>query len=177
MDSRWLGVVILIIILGIGGWYVFSHPVTPAPSTTTTEQATTTVATSNMPLAPVTVTYTDTGFSPASVTVAEGQSVMWVNQSSGQMWVASDPHPSHTGYDGTSRTAHCVAGYTGAAPFDECANGNSGESFTFTFTKSGSFGYHNHSDHGMTGTVIVTAAPAPSTTSTSTSTSVKVNVY
>lgn len=68
------------------------------------------------------------------------------------MWVASDPHPAHDNYDGTSGSQHCAAGYTGAAPFDQCS---AGDSFTFTFDKAGKWGYHNHAAHQDQATVIV----------------------
>ena len=163
MDSRWLGVIVLIIILGAGGWYIFSHPVTPTPVTdetpsvtdTTDQQASTT--TTNVPPTPVTITYTDSGFSPKTVTVQPGQTVMWVNRSSHGMWVAAAAHPSHTVYDGTSKDMHCASNYTGAVPFDECgANPN----YSFTFGKVGTWKYHNHTSAGMTGTVVVAAVPA-----------------
>jgi len=165
MDSRWLGVTVLVIIVALGGWYAFSHPTTGTPAMNTVQATTTdTGASSLMPPAPATVTYTDTGFSPTSITVAEGQSVTFTNQSSESMWVASNQHPSHTGYDGTNRSAHCAASYTGTTPLDECAAAPTGGSYTFTFTKTGSWGYHNHANASMAGTIIVT--PAPTTSST-----------
>jgi plastocyanin len=100
----------------------------------------------------VTVTYTDQGFSPKEVTLNKGDSITFVNKSANPMWVASGVHPVHTEYDGTTREVHCAAGYTGPAPFDECATGTS---FTFTFDKIGTWDYHNHADAEMTGTVIV----------------------
>ncbi len=180
MDSRWLGVIVLVIIIVLGGWYVYAHPMkSQTPSTAAMNMASTTMASSTTPTdgtvpAPVTVTYTGQGFSPKSVTVAQGQAVTFVNQSSGQMWVASDPHPTHSGYDGTSRTTHCAPGYAGAAPFDECAQVASGGSFTFTFDKAGTWGYHNHADDAVKGTVVVT--PAMPATGESASTTVNVQV-
>lgn len=100
------------------------------------------------------VTYSDSGFSPATLAVAIGQQVTFVNKSSGQMWVASDPHPTHQGYDGTTEQVHCAPGYAGSAPFDECAVANT---FTFTFTKAGSFGYHNHFNSSAHGTIVVSS--------------------
>ena len=176
MDSRWLGVVALGIIVALGGWYVFSHPTSRTgpiddsgmrPATTTDMVATTT-ATGDMPLAPVTVSYTKAGFQPATIAVVEVQSVTFINQSGEMMWVASDPHPSHTGYDGTSRSAHCAQTYTGMAPFDSCAGIPVGESYTFTFTKIGSWGYHNHAHDQMSGKVIVTPTSASVTVTAST---------
>ena len=98
-----------------------------------------------------TVTYDGNSFSPASLTVAKGATVTFTD-TAGQMWLASDPHPAHTAYDGTSRTTHCAAGYTGAKPFDECARGSS---FTFTFDKTGTFGYHDHTNDNAHGTIVV----------------------
>src|SRR3989344_5306189 len=99
MDSRWLGVIVFIIIVALGGWYILSNPSTgQAPSgepAVTEEVPAETPPAATVP-APATLTYTDTGFSPASVTVTEGQTVTWVNQSSKQMWVASARHPDHT---------------------------------------------------------------------------------
>lgn len=97
------------------------------------------------------VTYNGTSFSPSTVTVKLGGTVTWTD-TSGQMWVASDPHPIHNGYDGTTRQEHCAPGYTGATPFDECTPG---ATYSFTFTKSGSWGYHDHLNHSALGTVVV----------------------
>jgi len=69
------------------------------------------------------------------------------------MWVASDPHPAHTGYDGTSLAQHCATGSTPS--FDECSSVAKGSSYSFTFNKSGSWGYHNHANHSYAGTVVV----------------------
>lgn len=91
------------------------------------------------PLPTVQVTYTDTGFVPGTITVKAGQSVVFTNQSSGMMWVASDPHPTHTLYP----------------TFDEKSAVPRGASFTFTFTRAGTWRYHNHYYPVAKGTVIV----------------------
>src|SRR5438270_410813 len=136
MDSRWLGVIVLIIIVVLGGWYVFSHPMKQqaASENTAPEMASTTESApaAAMVPAPVTVAYTDKGFSPKSVTVVEGQTVNFVNQSAGKMWVASGVHPTHALYDGTDRATHCAAGYAGSAPFDECAAVEKDGTYSFT---------------------------------------------
>ncbi len=85
------------------------------------------------------VTYTDNGFSPASVTIKDGDSVTFKNESNNDMWVASNPHPVHTELAG----------------FDARKNMSKGESYTFTFTKSGTWGYHNHPNSSDAGTVVV----------------------
>lgn len=86
------------------------------------------------------VTYTDAGFAPASVTVKAGAVVTFVNEGNGPMWVASDPHPSHSLLPG----------------FDAKKNVLKGEAYEYTFAKAGTWTYHNHLNPGMTGTVIVT---------------------
>ncbi len=126
-----------------------------------------------MPLAPVTVTYTDSGFSPASVTVTQGQTVIWVNQSSHSMWVASAVHPTHTVYGGTNKNAHCAEGYTGSMPFDECAAVTSGSSYSFTFDKVGDWKYHNHANVADFGSVTVTAPAVEGAASTTTAVNVE----
>lgn len=85
------------------------------------------------------VTYTDSGFSPQTITVKKGGTVTFINQSSGGMWVASNPHPTHTDYPA----------------FDEKASVGSGGSWSFTFDQVGSWGYHNHRNPSNLGTVIV----------------------
>src|SRR6185436_6078649 len=98
------------------------------------------------------VTYTASGFSPATVTVKKGGTVTFTQQGGSSMWVATGPHPAHTGYDSTSRTAHCTSSYTGAKPFDQCA---SGASYSFTFDKVGTWPYHDHMDATNFGKVVV----------------------
>lgn len=87
----------------------------------------------------VTVNYTNSGFSPSTITIKKGDTVVFVNQSSGSMWVASNPHPTHTDYPA----------------FDEKAAVSSGSSWSFTFDKTGSWGYHNHKDPSSLGTIVV----------------------
>ena len=67
-----------------------------------------------------------------------------------RMWVASDPHPSHTGYSGTTKQQHCPD-VQGVA-FDQCSIG---PSYSFVFQKIGTWGYHNHASANDGGTVIV----------------------
>ena len=85
------------------------------------------------------VNYTDKGFSPSSLEIKLGETVKFANNSSGGMWTASGPHPSHTAYP----------------EFDPKRNIPSGEIYEFTFTKIGEWKYHNHTKAGMYGTIIV----------------------
>ncbi len=78
---------------------------------------------------------------------------MFVNQSSGGMWVASAMHPSHALYSGTTLSEHCPD--TANASFDQCRSVASGNSFSFTFEKAGAWRYHNHVNPAQFGSVTV----------------------
>jgi len=87
----------------------------------------------------VVVTLTDNGFVPKP-TVKVGTIVTFVNESSGAMWVASDPHPAHT-----------------ILPtFDAKTGVEKGGTYEYTFTKVGTWTYHNHMNPSLKGTVVVT---------------------
>lgn len=101
----------------------------------------------------VMVNYTDSGFDPKTVTVNKGQTVTWTNKSSSDMWVASNVHPVHSEYDGTTLAQHC-ANPTNTT-FDECKAVGNGQSYSFTFTKAGTWEYHNHKNPTNLGTVVV----------------------
>ena len=86
-----------------------------------------------------TITYDGKAFNPASITVKKGTAVTWTNNSDKSVWIASNPHPTHTGLPG----------------LDELRGMVKGESYSYTFDKSGSFGYHNHLNPSAGGTVTV----------------------
>lgn len=85
------------------------------------------------------VTYDGTSFSPASVTIKNGDVVVFKNASSDSFRPASDPHPTHTNYPEFDAKQPIAAGGT----------------YQFKFTKSGTWGYHNHLNPSATGTIIV----------------------
>lgn len=85
-----------------------------------------------------TITYTDSGFSPATLTVKAGTTVTIINTSSQTIQFDSDPHPAHT--DDPELNVGTIA---------------PGESKTFKATTTGTFGFHNHLDPNATGTLVV----------------------
>ena len=97
------------------------------------------------------IMHSSTGFSKNTVTIEQGETVLWESRS-GDMWIASDQHPTHTEYSDTSVAEHCENGDQNTAAFDQCSTGNS---FSFTFSKTGEWSYHNHVAPGQTVTVIV----------------------
>ena len=84
------------------------------------------------------ITYTDSGFSPAQVSVKAGDTVTFKNDSAANVQVNSAPHPAHT-------------------QFPELNVGSiaAGESKTVTFTTAGTKKYHNHLDASQSGTIVV----------------------
>lgn len=99
------------------------------------------------------VTLTDTGYSPATLTIKKGEMVVFKNGSSDSMWVASAMHPTHTAYSGTSVDQHCPD--TAGTAFDACRAYLPGEFWPFIFNKVGSWKYHNHLNSTQWGTIIV----------------------
>lgn len=87
----------------------------------------------------IVVRYTNTGYEPKTITVPAGTTVTFKNESTSNMWTASDPHPIHTKL----------------SAFDSDKNIAPGQSYQFTFTKAGNWTYHNHSVPNHTGTVVV----------------------
>lgn len=89
-----------------------------------------------------TITITAAGVSPASVTVAVGQTVTFINNDTRPHEMASDPHPNH-----------------GTCPSIEAGLGTLATSqtrVTRAFANAGSCGYHDHlndSSNSLRGTI------------------------
>lgn len=143
-----LGVVVLIVtgaVLLLGNK---DEPVTESPTGNQNQETTETQNQTDDPQTEgdtddenaATVTYTDDGFTPASITVGLGDQVTFINQSSMSMQVASDDHPVHDDLPG----------------FDSLRGIEPGQSYTFTFETTGTWGYHNHLVPNDTGEVVVT---------------------
>lgn len=159
--------IIAIILIGGGLWWWMSagnttntnvvvneNASSSAPITNEEPTASSSASGSSLPVSStVTVTYNGTTFTPASVTIKEGDTVQFKNASGKDMWVASAMHPTHATYDSTTRVEHCVAGYTGATPFDQCAGGGD---YSFAFLKVGTINYHDHLNPAAHGSVTVT---------------------
>lgn len=90
------------------------------------------------PLA-ATVSFTGSGFSPSILTIKAGATVTFKNDSSINMWPASNPHPTHTDYPG----------------FDAKMEIPPGGTYSFTFYNAGTWGYHDHPNPNIGGTIAV----------------------
>jgi plastocyanin len=96
-----------------------------------------------------TVTYDGNEFTPSTLTVMEGTTVTFKNESDQNMWIGSNDHPTHTLYPEKSE-GDCLG-----SSFDECAAVGRGGEWSFTFDEVGTWGYHNHAKARNTGTVVV----------------------
>lgn len=127
-----IGLIIgIIIVLAIVGLALSRHSSTPATgSLPATSLPSTAQSPSQSPAkSAATITYGANGFSPSTTTVKSGDSVTFVNNTSEEIQVDSDPHPVHT--DDTDLNVGSIA---------------PGQSKTVVLTKKGSFGFHNHLD-------------------------------
>ena len=164
MQNIWVWVVVAIIVVG-GGYWWWQSSQTPAMSddgtptavdaigdanTQPSDSTSATPSTGAGSTAPMTatVTYNGSSFSPSEVTIKKGGTVTFT--STGDMWVASGPHPAHSGYSGTNKNQHCPD--TSKTAFDQCAPGSS---YSFTFQKAGTWPYHDHLNAGVFGKIIV----------------------
>lgn len=136
MNGKWLiGIVILVVL--VGAIYFLNK--------NTTTQSTPTPTVASQPTSPATsttqqntVTLTQDGFSPATLTIKAGTKVTWVNKSGTDAAVNSAPHPIHTAY----------------SPLN-LGNFSDGEMLSLTFDKAGTYGYHNHLNASQEGTIVV----------------------
>jgi len=87
-------------------------------------------------------------FSPTDLTIASGDTILWINDGLPFSWPASDLHPTHSLHPTTGGCSH--------SGFDVCRGLRIGEEYSFTFIETGAFGYHDHTYPELTGKIIVT---------------------
>ena len=90
----------------------------------------------------VTITFSDSGVTPAQAEVKSGGTINWVNNSSKVVEVGSDPHPTHTVNTEISAGEFVID----LAP---------GASSKAKVIMSGTFGYHDHLKPSVRGKVVV----------------------
>lgn len=138
-------VILVIVVAGATLWMLRKDPVATESSTNNTPTTSDSNANSSSPTDTATptgseavITYSDSGYSPSSVTVKAGDKVIIKNTSSRSMQFDSDPHPAHT----TNPELNVGA----VSP---------GQEMSFVVDTKGTFGYHNHLNASQKGTIIV----------------------
>jgi plastocyanin len=100
----------------------------------------------------VTILYTDDGFEPRDIAVAQGTRVRFLNQSDRESWPASNIHPTHSLYPEKGST-DCLG-----SSFDSCDALQKDDFYDFTFNYIGEWRFHDHLRGYHTGTITVTAS-------------------
>lgn len=157
MNTKAVISIIIVLVLGLGGFLFLQNKTAEAPieeSSTTDSVAQKTSGASSQPVATnFTVSYTDDGFIPRTLTIAKGGTVTFVNESSKETWPASAIHPTHTVYP-DSDIKKCGTSEADVI-FDACGGVAPGDSWSFTFDEIGEWKYHDHLHASDTGTIIV----------------------
>lgn len=89
----------------------------------------------------VQVDYDGTAYNPSAVDIKVGDIVIFRNNSNGQMWPASAPHPTHTNYP----------------EFDAKQGIEAGGKWQFKFERTGLWFFHDHLNPSARGTINVGA--------------------
>jgi len=95
------------------------------------------------------VVMSSSGFSPSTLAISLGDTVVFLAEDSSNRWPASAVHPTHNVYP---EGGGCIG-----SVFDSCGGIVEGESYTFTFDEAGTWGYHDHLSPGSTGKIVVIA--------------------
>ncbi|MEK6855405.1 MAG: hypothetical protein AABX73_04245, partial [Nanoarchaeota archaeon] len=92
-----------------------------------------------------------TGFSPQNLVINKGESVTFINKDSKKHRPATDIHPSHKLYPGSS-IEKCDSAERDKI-FDSCRGLSQEESYSFVFNEIGIWGYHDHLNPQFKGTI------------------------
>ncbi|MBI2004427.1 hypothetical protein HYS72_03105 [Candidatus Pacearchaeota archaeon] len=93
------------------------------------------------------------GFVPKDLEIKQGDKVTWINKLATEGRPASNFHPTHTNYPGSSIIKCGTAEEKNT--FDTCRGLKKGESYSFIFNEVGSWTYHNHLQPSKDGKIIV----------------------
>ena len=93
------------------------------------------------------------GFSPLTLTIQQGETVIFKAMGSSNRWPASAMHPTHKVYPG-SDIEKCGTSEESNI-FDACKGIQQDETYEFTFEEVGTWRYHDHLQTSKTGTIIV----------------------
>ncbi|MDP2734978.1 MAG: hypothetical protein Q8P12_02095 [bacterium] len=146
-----IGIVVLAV---LGGFFFLQGGALPeVPQGTVGEETGATGEEPGVAVPRYVVVYTDAGFTPQELTVSLGETVLFQNQSAGEMWVASAMHPTHEVYPGSGITK-CGTAEEGRI-FDACSPISQGGTYSFNFQEQGTWAYHDHLNPERFGRIIV----------------------
>lgn len=141
MSKKYIAIIIIAALILVGAWYLMRpQKVREERSVIQTEEG-------NKQPERNTIYYANNGFTPSPLKIKVGETVIFKNDGSRPIWVASAVHPSHTVYP---TTGGCIG-----STFDSCADIDPGKSWSFKFDFAGNWKYHNHLNPTDFGTIIV----------------------
>lgn len=137
-----IGIIVVVLVLLLGWFYIKSQKATTAPvqtlATQVTEPSTNPATGSAIPAEKNMVKITADGFAPQSITIKIGESITWTNTDTVDHTVNSTPHPAHTAYPPLNLDAI-----------------KPDASKSLTFPTAGTYKYHDHLNPSLTGSVTV----------------------
>lgn len=138
MNNKTLVGLVILIILFLGGiLFIFSNR-QPPKETQSQAVATITPTPTIFTLKEITVTLTNSGFSPKTITIKKGEGIIWLNKSGVKATINSADHPTHKKF-----------------PEMNLGEFDNDQTITHVFTKAGTYEYHNHYSPQETGVVVV----------------------
>jgi plastocyanin len=136
MNKKTISIIIIAVaVIAAGLWVAFGQKQTASTPAHGNESTANKGAAAG---AAATITYTNDGFSPKTVTVKSGDTVNVVNNSSTELEFSSNDHPTHLNDPELNMTTL-----------------EPGKSGSITPIKTGTMGYHNHLKASDTGTLTV----------------------
>lgn len=139
-------IILILVVVVLGSYFVLKNQEAQAPTTEIGDTSMPSEDDSSQMNQSV-VTYTDTGYSPSTLTIKAGTTVTFANDSFMSMWTASAVHPTHAVYP---TTGGCLG-----STFDACKGVLPGETWSFKFDEVGSWKYHDHLTPTFYGTIVV----------------------
>lgn len=136
--NRFALIALIVVLAAAAGYALFLRPEpAPTPSSETVNQNVNQEPNQTLPesTAPAVteskthvVEFTEAGFAPKALTIKAGDSVQFVNKTSGLFWPASAPHPAHTDFP----------------EFDPKGGIGANGTYSVTFKEPKTYRYHNH---------------------------------
>ena len=147
--NKTLIIVLVLVVVVLGGYFLLKGEEAQAPTEETSETITTEEENAGTPALTeeTVIVYTDSGYSPDSLTIKFHTTVLFKKDSSLSMWPASAMHPTHAVYP---TTGGCLG-----STFDACKGVLPGESWSFKFDIAGSWKYHDHLHPNLFGAIVV----------------------
>jgi plastocyanin len=130
---------VVVVVVGLGGWWLIAsmsaNDMNDSSNDTTNGQN---QAVDEDVEVAATITYTNEGFTPATITVKVGDTIKIVNNAENVMYFASDEHPTHLNNSELN-----------------IGDIEPGSSATVTVASQGTWGYHDHYNASAGGEIIV----------------------